>query len=395
MTHGASSRLETLQDCLQSLASQSMPTAWDDAVAQIEQEAAHFDKILVDGTAPIYGVNTRVGHRGHEQLSPADIQTFQQDFLASHTLGGPPWYSAYTTRCISYAKMYSLAAGGSGISTAMYHNATCSSVFNPTVKPLIPQHCTYSCGDVIPGAHWAKFVLDNFPNYEPRARAEVMALLNGSFVHVGYTLSLTRSLEKLGTLLIETTRLNNQLVQANSVNFSVPCKPHSQRIVQYIVQSLSTTHTDYRYQDPVSVRASPQIIETFVDAVRSLYQQLDYQLRSPSNNPLFSLETDYPLSQASFLAPTLSIKTEAVIEAILFALWASVNRTQHLLSGRVSTIPPGWGQPQQRPTVYSNAQTDDEHFRALSTTVRAACFRRRSSNLEWHRRLVDLWCQYY
>ena len=80
-------------------------------------------------------------------------------------------------------------------------------------------------------------------------------------------------------------------------------------------------------------------IETFVEAGRSLFQQLDYHLQTPSNNPLFSTALDYPLSQASFLAPTLSIKTEAVVEAILFTLWASVNRTQYLLSGQIDTIP--------------------------------------------------------
>ena len=147
-----------------------------------------------------------------------------------------------------------------------------------------------------------------------------MALLNGSFVHVGYTVSLLKPLEKLGELLIEATRLNNKIVNANRVNFSTPYKQHSQAIVQYIFEDIGSSCKDYSHQDPISVRATPQIVETFVEASRLLYSQLDYHLKSPSNNPLFNLDSDYPLSQASFLAPSLSLKTESVIESILFAL---------------------------------------------------------------------------
>lgn len=47
----------------------------------------------------------------------------------------------------------------------------------------------------------------------------------------------------------------------------------------------------------------------------------------------------------AILMSTLSIKTEAVIKAILLALWSSVNRTQYLLSVRVSNIPQDGANP--------------------------------------------------
>jgi histidine ammonia-lyase len=331
------SRVSTLQQCLQAIDTHSSPAAWASALPAIKAESAQFQAILAAGKVPIYGATTLVGHRDHERLSAAEAQTFQADFLASHAIGAAPWYSNQIARCIGYAKLYALAAGGSGISSELYQ-ATIQRVLDPNFAPQVPQGCSYSCGDVIPGAHWAQAVLNHPPQYPPAA-GEVMALLNGSFVHVGYTLGIIAPLEQFGTLLIETTRLNNQLVEANRVNFAAPCRGHSQAIVQSIAESLGTDYADYRRQDPVSVRATPQIIETFVEAGRSLYQQLDYHLRCPSGNPLFSADFDYPLSQASFLAPSLSLKTEAVIEAILFALWASVSRTQYLLSGQIASIP--------------------------------------------------------
>ncbi len=327
-----------LQQYLQAIHNHSAPASWQAALPTLAAEANQFEKILTTGNVPIYGATTRVGHRDQEPLNAPQLETFHQDLLASHTLGSAPWYREAIARHIGYAKMYAFAAGGSGISVALYQRVAASLV-DPAFAPKVPQGCTYSCGDVIPGAHWAQALLAHNTQYRPRA-GEVMALLNGSFVHVGYSLALLEPLRQFGALLIETTRLNNYLVGANRVNFSAPCQPHSQGIIQHIAETLGgATYADYNRQDPVSIRATPQIIEAWVEAGRSLCQQLDYQLRSPSNNPLFSLDIDYPLSQASFLAPSLSIKTEAVIEAILFALWASVNRTQYLLSGQVAAIP--------------------------------------------------------
>jgi histidine ammonia-lyase len=329
--------LTLLQQYLQAIKDHREPASWQAALPTITAEAVQFEKILATQRVPIYGATTRVGHRDQEPLSPLQLEAFHRDFLSSHTLGSEPWYGEAIARHIGYAKMYAFAAGGSGISAALYQTVA-ASLLDKTFAPQVPQGCSYSCGDVIPGAHWAQALLSHNAQYRPRA-GEVMALLNGSFVHVGYTLALLKPLSQLGALLIETTRINNYLVAANRVNFAAPVQPYAQPIVQHIAASLGASYGDYSRQDPISVRATPQIMETWVDAGRSLYEQLDYQLRSPSNNPLFSLEIDYPLSQASFLAPSLSLKTEAVIEAILFALWASVNRTQYLLSGQVATIP--------------------------------------------------------
>ena len=329
--------LMVLQQCLKHLEKISAPESWQRALPQIRAEASQFKNILRLNEVPIYGGNTRVGHRDLESLGPEEVQSFQQDLLSSHTLGSKPWYSERTARAIGYAKMYALAAGGTGISEDLFQKVAISTT-NPDFRPLIPQFCTYSCGDVIPGAHWAKALLAQHPAYCPGA-GEVMALLNGSFVHVGYLLSLVRRLVQLGTLLIETTRINNQVVRANRTNFDAPIQGFARPIVEYLANEIGTTYADYRRQDPISVRATPQIIESFVDTVRSLHAQIDYHLQVPSSNPLFTTDINYPLSQASFLAPALSIKSAAVIEAILFALWASVNRTQYLLSGQIEQIP--------------------------------------------------------
>src|SRR5690606_31922805 len=75
--------------------------------------------------------------------------------------------------------------------------------------PSVPVQSSYSCGDVIPGAHWARSVLDHLARrgtpYDLR-RGEGMALINGSFVHLGYAASIAEPLAVLWAMQLDSMR---------------------------------------------------------------------------------------------------------------------------------------------------------------------------------------------
>lgn len=339
--------MKLLQECLESIKLNSCPKTWTKVDNILELENSHFRKILNSTSARVYGANSRVGHRDNEivDIDKENLLTLNHDLLKSHILGSSPWYSEYTAKCISYAKIYTLASGGSGISLELY-NILLKCMKDPSFKPQIPQNCTYSSGDVIPGAHWVSTVLEyakiNFSYAD--SSGDVMALMNGAYVHIGYSLSIIKDLHYVWSLFIETTRLNNRLVGANKSNFYLfsnesSSQDSSLEAVLYISEYVKSNYSDYLKQDPISVRSSSQLVRTLIFSIRSFCEEIDLLLGQPSGNPLFSLNVDYPLSQSSFLAPSLSIKTEGVIEAILFAMWASIGRTKHLLSGDIDSIP--------------------------------------------------------
>ena len=337
-----SRNLALLREYLQCVSSQSKPERWAICRARIEEENRHLRRLLRNGIS-VYGANTLTGHKDHVSVSDSECLPLQEEILKTHAIGGPPYYSEHTARCIGYAKLYSWSAGMSGVSWDLFQclgNLLTSRDFYPE----IPRDCSYSCGDVIPAAHWAKEIQQQFRQDGNRGfkPGEIMATINGSFIQVGYAASLVRRLETCWTFFIEMSAL---CYAANCAKGSNPVlapgrgQAWAEDAVQYIRSFSSNRAAEASAQSPISLRALPQIIETLSVTLEDFFHEIDFNLGQPSGNPLFDKNFRFPLSQASFLAPTLSIKTGALIESLLFVMWSMVGRTNYLLGGFVAGIP--------------------------------------------------------
>ena len=171
---------------------------------------------------------------------------------------------------------------------------------------------------------------------------EIMALINGNFVHVGQAVAMVAKLERTSVLTVEAAMLFHSVARANPSNLcfvSTAERAWAAHAVRHIAQRDGRPPAAAEVQDPVSMRAIPQVLETWGVAVDDFLEETNYLLFKPSCNPFVDERHAFPLSQASFLAPTLSVKTGALIEAALFLMWAVLGWTKHLLSGRVDGIP--------------------------------------------------------
>src|SRR5690606_18481176 len=146
----------------------------------------------------IYGINTLPGHRDDERVPPEAAIKFQYYLIENHAIGDAPYYPAMAARCMTLAKLHQVAAGGSLVSGDPYRNLLgCAE--DKAFAPQIPSGSSYSSGDVIPAAHWARDLLAAIAARDPAFElkpGEGMALINGSFVHAGlsaYTLSRLRT----------------------------------------------------------------------------------------------------------------------------------------------------------------------------------------------------------
>jgi len=310
-------------------------------VDRLANEHRHLQALVQDPAVRVYGANTLVGHRDAEAVAEPDATT--AEILRTHTIAPPPWLDGEMARCIGYAKLYSWAAGLSGVSPQLFEGVS-KLVTKKDFHPKVPCGASYSCGDVIPAAHWAKAVLDELARVGSHAAepGEIMALINGNFVHVGRAVAVVAKLQRTSTLAIEAAALFHSAALANSSNLyfvATAERAWASNAIRYIAdragQPLAATIT----QDPVSLRAIPQVLETWGNAVSDFLNEVNYLLFKPSCNPFIDEQHAFPISQASFLAPTLSVKTSALIEAALFLMWAVLGWTNHLLSGRVPDIP--------------------------------------------------------
>lgn len=305
-----------------------------DAQELLNQEHNHLLWLVSSGHR-VYGVNTSVGHKDHMSV---ETSTLWAQVVESHHIGAGDPYSAYQARCIGFAKIAQWAAGKSGVSPSLFKHVSMV-MGDPSFAPSIPSGQSYSSGDVIPATHWAVSVLNGTPKTGGFVGdAETMPLINGSFVHVG-----------LAASSISATRQAVALWHSTTQKFlTYGCRNNTQ--VHYEnLQSMDSEEWALALepdcppwvgpQDSVSIRASVDVGRSLNAAMEHVCEQIDLALTRPSGNPLFDQRIPAPISQASFLAPSLVISQSALIEAVLLAMWTSVSRTQYLLSGALSGVP--------------------------------------------------------
>ncbi len=330
-----------LAECLRHVSSRTSPPVWGACAERLEAEHRHLQSLVRDPEVRVYGANTLVGHRDGE--AAADPAAMTAEILRTHCLASPPWLDRRTARCIGYAKLHSWSAGLSGVSPALFEGVR-RLVTSDGFRPRVPRAASYSCGDVIPAAHWARDVLDALAREGLRAAepGEAMALINGSFVHVGQAVAMVARIERASALAVEAAALLHSTASANPSNLHFVAtaeRAWASRAVRHVADRDRRPLAAADAQDPVSMRAIPQVFEAWGAAVEGFLDEVGYLLFKPSCNPFVDPTHPVPISQASFLAPTLTVRTGALVEAALFLMWAALGWTGHLLSGRVPGIP--------------------------------------------------------
>jgi histidine ammonia-lyase len=322
------------------------PRTWDEAARRLRADRHKLEEMLREPDPPaIYGVNTLVGHLDDRRLPPEALSAFQEHLLRNHALGTAPYYGELEAACIGYCRAQFYCLGGGGISWWLFRQL-CDALSDKSFRPRVPRSCSYSCGDVIPASHWALDLLQHVRasrSYQLRPK-EGLSLINSCFVHAGVALARLPEIRHTWLAYVVASGMNARLSAAHRSNYSSlltddPDDPI--RKVSALVRDEAgpgPNPQEYR-QDPVSVRAFPQVAAAVAQAISGYVDALDQTLRRRSDNPLVLHESPEALSQASFLAPQLTLATSQLIEAWLLALWSVERRLHWLLSGRVPGIP--------------------------------------------------------
>jgi histidine ammonia-lyase len=322
----------------------TVPAAWREAEPRVAADAAALDALLRGPASPaVYGVTTLVGHLDDRRLPPEEMARFQEELLRNHALGSAPYYPECEAACVGYCKAHFYSLGGSAVSPELFRRLR-AAVADVAFRPRIPQSCSYSCGDVIPAAHWGLDLLQYLRREKPyRLRPkEGLSLINGCFVEAGVALARLPEVQSTWLAYLVAGRMNARLCRANRSDYSPLLATDNAdpiRVVSALVRDEAAGEREEGRQDPVSVRAFPQVAAALAEAVTGYLDALDQTLSRRSDNPLVLHEAPEPLSQASFLAPRLALAAGQLIEAWLLALWSAERRLHWLLSGRVPGVP--------------------------------------------------------
>jgi len=286
--------------------------------------------------ATVYGLTTFPGHLADRAERP-DPARFCADLLASHAIGAPPWFSARETRAITLAKVHAAAPGATLLTEATY-NAIVAAFHDPAFAPEIPRHASYSSGDVIAGAHWARALLAHSPEGVGLAPGEPMALINGAFVHVGAAMALVAPLREAWLAYLEAARRSLRHLDAHIALPACEAPKWMRASVAHLFSTGAANTAQRRVQPPVSVRALPQSIDAAAWAVQGYLSAIDRALAEPSGNPLWTTLELRP--SGSFVAPGLSLAAGGLIDSLLMLAWLCVRRIEHFVSARAGGAAP-------------------------------------------------------
>lgn len=307
--------------------------------ARLTAEYQHQGALVAAGVQ-VYGASTSLGHR--DGAAAASAQQLWSDIVASHAIGSEPWCPDEVVRCITAAKLSTWRAGGSGVSPALFDHVVALTA-DPAFRPQVPQANSYSSGDVIPATHWAQAVLAGTPATAAFAGLpEPMPLINGAFVHLGQALALLEPLRAAwvaffgNTARIVQLGMRNRSFLLNGIELRASA---AKAALAQLRQAVPADQAVADRQDAVSLRATDEVFEALLHAIDQFGEQLALALQRPSGNPLIAPALATPLSQATFMLPALSVAQSALIEAMLFAMWACVGRVNYVLSGELPAVP--------------------------------------------------------
>ncbi len=328
----------------------TLPDELVTAKKRIENEYKHFNKLVNQDSPPnIYAVNTLVGHMDSQRLTLQDISEFQNHLIENHALKvSSEFYDNYTSRCISYTRAWFYSQGGGGISSELY-NLLLSAIQDGKFNPEIPSDLSYSSGDVIPGANWAKYLMNYLKrNHQYKIKPkEGISLINGAFVHVGSALSTIPTLLLSWHAFMEFSKINAEICKANSSNFTTHLTDNREDYIAEICNYFSDRvnyNNHSSVQDPVSLRTLPQNASAFFVSVRNYLKSIDISLQRKSDNPLVIENENQVFSQGSFVNPEISLSAGQLIDSILMISWVIERRIHYTLSGKIDSIPINFSQ---------------------------------------------------
>ncbi|GEM_PF-780723 len=322
----------------------TLPDELVTAKKKVEEEYEHLNKLVNQESPPnIYAVNTLVGHMDSQKLSLQDIRKFQDHLIENHALKvSGVFYDNYTTRCISYTRAWLYSLGGGGISPELY-NLLLSAIQNREFNPEIPSDLSYSSGDVIPGANWAKYLMNYLKKnhqYEIKPK-EGISLINGAFVHVGSALSTISTLLLSWHAFMEISKINAEICNANSSNFTTHLTDNQEDYIAEICEYFNdriNCNIHSSVQDPVSLRTLPQNASAFLVSIKNYLKSIDISLQRKSDNPLIIENENQVFSQGSFVCPEVSLSTGQLIDSVLMISWIIERRIHYTLSGKIDRI---------------------------------------------------------
>ncbi|MHB2018324.1 MAG: histidine ammonia-lyase [Candidatus Xenobia bacterium] len=333
--------------------------AWE----RVARSRQVLEGLIAAGTR-IYGVTTGVGDLAHTPVTVALASELSANIVMSHACGVGEPLLPEQARAIVTCAVYNFAQGHSGVRLELVSGLV--DLLNHDVVPWIPgqggmgslTHMAH-VGLVLMGMGEAWHAGRLMPGGEALQAAglepltlrekEGLALVNGTVSKTG-----------LGSLLLyDAERLARWADAIGAMSFEALCgipvaldarihavRPHpgqnrSAASLRRLIEGseIIARHEGERLQDPLSLRAMPQVHGACRDALARAIEVLNVELNSATDNPLV-FDEGAVLSGCNAHGEPLALVFDQAAVAIAELAAISERRTDRLVNRHVSGLPP-------------------------------------------------------
>jgi histidine ammonia-lyase len=320
----------------------------------------YLDKKLASQKEPVYGVNTGFGSLCNVIIPGSELQQLQENLVKSHACGMGEEVPQEIVRIMLLLKIRNFIYGKSAVSLETAGRLVF--FYNEGILPVIYQQGSLGAsGDLAPLAHLtlpllglgevyyqgkrvASAALYKKLNLEPvkLQSKEGLALLNGTQFMSAYAAWCLLQAEKLNDVADGTGALALDAFLGRTEPFAESLhviRPHrgqletAKAIRTLLTGSKIAAKKKEAVQDPYSFRCIPQVHGATKDVVRHVWQLVETEINSVTDNPTVFPEEDAILSGGNFHGQPLALALDYLAMGIAELGSLSERRTYQLISG--------------------------------------------------------------
>jgi len=332
---------------------------------QIEASAALLQKLVAKDVA-IYGVTTGIGEFARIRVSPEQGAELQRRIIYSHAAGVGDPFPIEVVRGAMLLRANTLARGNSGV--RLKTAQLLLDMINKGVTPVVYEKGSLGVsGDLSPMSQMAVVCLGEGEAFYKGSRIpggdalkavgitpldltykEGLGLINGSQMSVsGSALLLIDARNLLKNAFIASAMTIDAL---KGVQSAYDARLHSARpfngqnvvaahLRKLMANSEIIKDSSGKVQDGYSMRCTPQVQGPVVDAWRYARQQVETEMNSSCDNPLFFTEDEAYLAGGNFHSENIALVMDFLGMAMAEIADLSERHTNRLMNPTLSGLP--------------------------------------------------------
>jgi len=321
---------------------------------------------MVDSGEAIYGVTTGIGDFAKIRVSPEMGRQLQENIIYSHAAGTGDLQPEEVVRAAILARANTLSKGYSGVRLSTIE--TYVELLNRRITPVVFEKGSVgTSGDLSPLAQLAEVIIgegeafykgERLPGKEVMKRAglepvklsfkEGLGLINGSQMMTGQSALILYDVIPLLKNAIIASSMTLDALRAVQKPFDKrvhEVRPfHGQGVVAANIRKLLKgseilAKGNDKVQDGYSLRCTPQALGPSIDAYYYVRKQIETELNSAADNPLFFPEDNVHLAAGNFHGQSVAMAMDFLCIGLAEIADLSERHINRLLNPVLSGLP--------------------------------------------------------